>query len=73
MGEYGELTVLAYVKEIFDATIALALAAQAAGSTYGAAIRDRLRTVTSGSGEVSLLQVALILRWGRWAMPLDHC
>ena len=52
VGEYGELTVLAYVKEIFDATIALALTAQAAGSTYGAAIRDRLRTVTSGSGEV---------------------
>ena len=38
VGEYGELTVLAYVKEIYDATIALALAAQAAGSTDGGAI-----------------------------------
>ena len=32
MTEYGELPVLAYVKETYDATVALALAAQAAGS-----------------------------------------
>ena len=41
VGEYGVLTVLAYVKETYDATIALALAAQAAGSIDGAAIRDQ--------------------------------
>ena len=50
--KYGELPVLAYVKEIYDATIALGLAAQAAGSTGGAAIRDRLRAVGSGPGTV---------------------
>lgn len=47
---YGELPVLAYVKEIYDAAIALGLAAQAAGSTDGTAIRDRLRAVGSGPG-----------------------
>lgn len=49
-GRYGELPVLAYVKEIYDAAIALGLAAQAAGSTDGVAIRDRLRAVGSGPG-----------------------
>lgn len=49
---YGDLPVLAYVKEIYDAAIALGLAAQAAGSTDGAAIRDRLRAVGSGPGAV---------------------
>ncbi len=49
---YGDLPVLAYVKEIYDAAIALGLAAQAAGSTDGAAIRDRLRAVGSGPGTV---------------------
>lgn len=50
--EYGSLPVLAYVKETYDATIALALAAEAAGSTGGTAIRDHLRTVGSGPGTV---------------------
>ena len=40
IAEYGGLPVLAYVKETYDATVALALAAQAAGSVDGAAIRD---------------------------------
>ena len=48
--EYGELPVLAYVKETYDATIALAFAAQAAGTTDGAAIRDRLREIGSPPG-----------------------
>ncbi len=52
VNEYGSLPVLAYVKEVYDATIALALAAEAAGSTGGAAIRDRLRDVGSGPGTV---------------------
>ena len=51
VAEYGGLPVLAYVKETYDAAIVLALAAQAAGSTDGAAIRDRLRAVAGGPGE----------------------
>ncbi len=52
VAEYGALPVLAYVKEAYDATIALALAAQAAGRVDGAAIRDRLRAVGSSPGIV---------------------
>ena len=52
IAEYGALPVLAYVKEAYDATIALALAAQAAGRVDGAAIRDRLRAVGSSPGTV---------------------
>ena len=51
VAEHDALPVLSYVKETYDATIALALAAQAAGSTDGAAIRDQLRAVTGGPGE----------------------
>ena len=40
--EYGSLPQSTYVKETYDATIALALAAQAAGRLDGAAIRDQL-------------------------------
>ncbi len=47
---YGELPVLAYVKETYDATAALALATQAAGSVDGAAIRDQLRVVAGPPG-----------------------
>ncbi len=50
IAEYGELPVLAYVKETYDATVAVALAAQAAGSVDGAAIRDRLRQVAGPPG-----------------------
>ena len=52
VAEYGKLPEYAYVKETYDATIALALAAQAAGSVDGAAVRDRLRAVGSGPGVV---------------------
>ena len=48
---YGGPPQLTYVKETYDATVALALAAQAAGSLDGAAIRDRLRAVGSPPGE----------------------
>ena len=51
IAEYGELPVLAYVKETYDATVALALAAQAAGSVDGAAIRDRLREIAGPPGQ----------------------
>ena len=52
--EYGRLPQFTYVKETYDATIALALAAQAAGSLDGAAIRDRLREIGSPPGEAVL-------------------
>ena len=52
VSEYGALPVLAYVKEAYDATIALALAAQAAGRVDGTAIRDRLRAVGGSPGTV---------------------
>ena len=50
--EHGALPVRAYVKELYGATVALALAAQAAGVPDGAAIRDRLRAVGGGPGTV---------------------
>ena len=53
VAEYGNLPEYAYVRETYDATIALALAAQAAGSVDGTAIRDRLRSVGSGPGTVT--------------------
>ena len=52
VAEYGALPVLAYVKEAYDATVALALATQAAGRLDGAAIRDQLRAVGSSPGAV---------------------
>ena len=50
--EYGELPSLAFAHETYDAVIALGLAAAAAHSTDGAALRDRLRDVTGAGGEV---------------------
>ena len=49
--EYGEGTESTYVKETYDATVAVALAAEAAGSVQGMAIRDELRGVGSAPGE----------------------
>ena len=43
--------VLPFLSEAYDATVAIALAAQMAGSADGTAIRDNLRSVTSGEGE----------------------
>ena len=54
VAEYGGLPVFTYVKETYDATIALALAAQAAGSLDGPAIRDHLRNIGSPPGQVVL-------------------
>ena len=51
LAEYGELPSFAYVKETYDAVIAIALAAEAAGQSDGAVIRDRLRSVTATPGE----------------------
>ena len=50
VAEHGTPPVFAYVRETYDAAIALALAAQAAGSTRGDAIRDRLRDVGGAPG-----------------------
>ena len=52
VAEYGEPPAFTYVKETYDATIAVALAAQAAGSLDGAAIRDHLRDIGSAPGQV---------------------
>ena len=49
--EYGKDTEGAYVKESYDAAIAIMLAAEAAGSAGGGAIRDELRGVGSAPGE----------------------
>ena len=54
IAEYGELPVMAYVKETYDATVAIALAAQSAGSVEGAAIRDQLRVIGGAPGEVAI-------------------
>ena len=54
LAEFGELPVMTYVRETYDATVALALAAQAAGSLDGAAIRDHLRDVGGRPGQVVL-------------------
>ncbi len=51
IAEYGELPVLAYVKETYDATIAIALAAQAAGTVDGEAVRDQLRAIAGPPGQ----------------------
>ena len=48
---YGALPVLAYVKETYDATVAIALAAQAAGSVDGEAIRGQLRDIAGPPGD----------------------
>ena len=50
--EYGELPTLPFVREAYDATIAIALAAALADSTDGAAIRDAMVRVASPGGEV---------------------
>ena len=50
VSRYGALPEATYVREAYDATVALALAAQAAGSVDGAAIRDHLREIAAGPG-----------------------
>ncbi len=49
--EYGEGTEASYVRESYDAAVAVMLAAEAAGSADGLAIRDELRRVGSAPGE----------------------
>lgn len=49
-----------YTKQAYDATIAFALAAEAAGSTDGTAIRDQLRRIGGAPGQVVLADVGSI-------------
>ncbi|MYB23355.1 MAG: ABC transporter substrate-binding protein [Chloroflexi bacterium] len=51
IAEYGELSPLPFVAEAYDATIAIGVAAQAAGSLDSAAIRDSLRSVAGPPGD----------------------
>jgi ABC-type branched-subunit amino acid transport system substrate-binding protein len=50
-GEYGEVPPKPFIDTAYDATWVLALAAQAAGSTDGEAVRDALRDVANPPGE----------------------
>lgn len=48
---YGEPPPRPYIKEAYDAVYVIALAAQAAGSNDGTAIRDQLREVANDDGD----------------------
>jgi ABC-type branched-subunit amino acid transport system substrate-binding protein len=48
---YGELPPLPFIDSAYDATMILMLAAQAAGSADGEAIRDHIRDVANAPGE----------------------
>lgn len=50
--EYGSLPRLPYTRETYDAVMAIAFAAQAAGGLHGAEIRDHLRQIGSPPGQV---------------------
>ena len=50
IAEYGELSPLPFIREAYDATIAIGLAAAAAGSNDGTAIRDALPFIASPGG-----------------------
>ena len=50
--EYGELPSIPFVREAYDAAIAIGLAAASAGSTDGVQLRDHLRMVAAPDGAV---------------------
>ena len=52
VNEYGSLPHVPYMKETYDAVVAIALAAQAAGTVEGTPIRDHLRDIGGPSGHV---------------------
>ena len=54
VARFGEEPARAYVREGYDAVIAIALAAEAAGTTDSAAIRDRLRDVVQPPGRTMI-------------------
>ena len=71
------------MKQTYDATVALALAAQAAGSLEGTAIRNQLRTIGTPPGELVIAEASSIanglriladggaINYEGAAMPLD--
>lgn len=64
-----------YTKQAYDATVAFALAAEAAGSTDGAAIRDQLRRIGGAPGQVVLADIGSIrlgLEAARRGEDLDY-
>ena len=50
--EYGELPSIPFVREAYDAAVAIGLAAASAGSTDGVQLRDHLRAVAAPDGAV---------------------
>ena len=58
--EYERPYAYPYTKQAYDATIAFALAAEAAQSTDGAAIRDQLRRIGAAPGQVVLADIGSI-------------
>ena len=80
---YGNPPPYPYVKQAYDATVALALAAQAAGDLDGAAIRDKLRIIGRPPGELVIAEPGSIanglkilaeggaVNYEGAAMPLD--
>lgn len=80
---YGNPPPFPYVKQTYDATVALALAARAAGSLDGAAIRGQLRGIGRPPGELVIAEAGSIanglrilagggaVNYEGAAMPLD--
>ena len=80
---YGNPPPYPYVKQAYDATVALALAAQAAGNLDGSAIRDKLRIIGRPPGELVIAEAGSIanglnilasggaVNYEGAAMPLD--
>ena len=60
MARFGMLPELAFVREAYDAVITIALAAEAADSMDGTAIRDMLRSVASPGGELIIASQASV-------------
>ncbi len=72
---YGVLPQTPYVKESYDAAMALMLAAEAAGSVDGAAVRDQLRAIAGPPGQAVQATpsgVAEALRLLRAAEEIDY-
>ncbi|MDE2744512.1 MAG: ABC transporter substrate-binding protein [Chloroflexota bacterium] len=73
--EYDRPYGFPYTKQAYDATIAFALAAEAAGSTDGAAIRDQLRRIGGAPGQVVVADIGSIrlgLEAARSGEDLDY-
>ena len=58
VAKYGAEPSLPFVREAYDAVIAIALAAEAAGSTDGAAIRDELARIAGPPGDTYVADAA---------------